>query len=146
MNFKKALIPSVLGVLMSVPVYAQSPMNPWQPPYQDPYMMGYDMAPGVMKPGMRPGPGYPENMQEIHRQRHQAMMERREKMGRDMDCQHDGKGKKDHHGEMKHGKKHGMKHGKKHQEHRQQMEQRLQRIESMLQQLLDQQASSTTAQ
>jgi hypothetical protein len=146
MKYKNLLFSSVLALVVSAPVFAQSPMNPWEPGYQNPYRAGQAQRPNGMSP---------EQMQEMQRQRHEAMMQRRAmKMqmqnqnqpsamkGGGMDCQHGGMGKKGQQGAMKHGKKHG----KMHDAHRKQMEQRLQRIESLLQQLVDQQSEQAKAE
>ena len=142
MTFKITVIATFLASAVAMPALAQSPANPWQVPEQNPYMRGHNMAPWAMSP---------EQMQAMRRQKHEAMMQRKGQMAKDMDCQHGGKGMQGQHaGGQKHGEKHGKQHGKhhgqKHQAHRQQMEQRLQRIEDMLQQLLDQQANAATAQ
>ena len=131
---KSLFISLAISFVISLPAVAQT-NNPWQAPYQAPEMMR----------GMNHMS--PQQMQEMQRQRHEAMMQRRamrmqdKGTGDSAGCQPGSKGMKGHHG----GHKHGKKHGQKHQAHRQQMEQRLDRIEKLLQQLVDQQASKSSA-
>ena len=151
MKHRNIILPSIMALMISMPVMSQMQGNPWHPGYQH-HMGGYGQGPKAMSP---------EQFEQMREQRHQVMMQKRAMMRQNqarggnagVDCQHGGQGKMGQHGGMKHGKmhggqghkgqhsgmKHGKKHGEKHQAHRQQMEQRLARIETMLQQLLEQQ-------
>ena len=141
MKISNLIAPVIVASLVSFPAFAQS-ANPWAPAYQG-SNMGGEPVQGQAGPT-------PEQIEQMRRQRHAAMMQHRAMMmqekqrqqkskGAGMDCQRGGKGSP---GGKKHAGKHG---GAKHQAHRQQMEQRLARIESLLQQLLDQQGGAVKA-